>query len=214
MITTGTAYAATTPGAQTAPTTGVTNPAAQRPAKIAAKSRGRHLLGVKPVRVRGTLAPVPKAGKVSLQVRTRRGGWRSVDRARTRAGGRFRLAWRPRSVGSYRLRVRFAGDPATAGAARVLPRVHVYRPGAASWYGPGLYGNGMACGGTLTASVVGVAHRSLRCGTRVRLRYRGRSVVARVVDRGPYTAGREWDLTAGTKRRLGFGSTGTVWSNK
>jgi len=35
-----------------------------------------------------------------------------------------------------------------------------------------------------------------------------------VIDRGPYAGGREWDLTAATKRRLGFPSTGTVWSTK
>lgn len=37
----------------------------------------------------------------------------------------------------------------------------------ASWYGPGLYGNRMACGGRLTTSTWGVAHKALPCGTRV-----------------------------------------------
>jgi rare lipoprotein A (peptidoglycan hydrolase) len=36
-------------------------------------------------------------------------------------------------------------------------------------------------------------------------------VRVRVVDRGPFVAGREFDLTAATKRRLGFGSVGTIW---
>ena len=34
-----------------------------------------------------------------------------------------------------------------------------------SWYGPGLYGNGTACGQRLTKGLVGVAHRTLPCGT-------------------------------------------------
>jgi rare lipoprotein A len=90
----------------------------------------------------------------------------------------------------------------------------VYRAAHASWYGPGFYGGRTACGGTLTAGVRGVAHKSLPCGTRVRFRYRGRSVVAKVIDRGPYAAGREWDLAPATKRALRFGSTGTVWSTR
>jgi peptidoglycan hydrolase-like protein with peptidoglycan-binding domain len=35
----------------------------------------------------------------------------------------------------------------------------------ASYYGPGLWGNRMACGGVLRHGVRGVAHRSLPCGT-------------------------------------------------
>jgi rare lipoprotein A len=35
-----------------------------------------------------------------------------------------------------------------------------------------------------------------------------------VVDRGPYVAGREFDLTAATKQKLGFGSTGTVLTTR
>ena len=56
-----------------------------------------------------------------------------------------------------------------------------------------------------------MAHKSLPCGTKVALRYKGKTVVAPVIDRGPYAGNREYDLTAETKRRLGFGSTGTVW---
>jgi rare lipoprotein A len=92
--------------------------------------------------------------------------------------------------------------------------VTVYRPAAASWYGPGLMGGHLACGGTLDAGVVGVANKSMPCGSRVKLRYRGRTVTARVVDRGPYSGAREFDLTPATKERLGFGSTGTVWASR
>jgi rare lipoprotein A (peptidoglycan hydrolase) len=56
-----------------------------------------------------------------------------------------------------------------------------------------------------------VAHKSLPCGTRLTLRKGSRIVRARVIDRGPYVGAREFDLTAATKQRLGFGSTGTVW---
>jgi rare lipoprotein A len=34
-----------------------------------------------------------------------------------------------------------------------------------------------------------------------------------VIDRGPYSGAREWDLTGATARRLGFGGVGVVWSS-
>ena len=46
------------------------------------------------------------------------------------------------------------------------------------------------------------------------LRYHGRSIRVPVVDRGPFVAGREFDLTEGTKQALGFGDTGVVWSTR
>jgi Lytic transglycolase len=69
-----------------------------------------------------------------------------------------------------------------------------------SWYGPGFYGNGGACGmipGGMTRDTVGVAHRTLPCGTKVTFRYNGRTVTTRVIDRGPYVKGRIWDMTHG-----------------
>ena len=69
-----------------------------------------------------------------------------------------------------------------------------------SWYGPGFYGNPGACGmipGGLTETTVGVAHRTLPCGTKVTFRYNGVTVTTRVIDRGPYVSGRIWDMTKG-----------------
>src|SRR5262245_38422346 len=42
------------------------------------------------------------------------------------------------------------------------------RSAGATWYGPGLYGNGTACGQTLWPGTIGVAHRTLPCGTTVK----------------------------------------------
>jgi rare lipoprotein A len=181
-------------------------------ARIAGRAT-RHVLGGDRVTVRGRMRPALRGRVVRVQLRTGR-GWRTVDRTRTRRGGRFRADWRPSSIGRYRLRVRFAGDSAAAAARDRLPRVHVYRGAHASWYGPGLYGNSTACGGALTAWRLGVAHKSLPCGTKVTFHYRGRSVTVPVIDRGPYIAGREWDLTAATKAKLGFPDTGVVWSTR
>lgn len=81
-----------------------------------------------------------------------------------------------------------------------------------SWYGPGLYGNGTACGQTLTKGLVGVAHRTLPCGTRLQFRNpkNGRVVSAVVIDRGPFVSGRTWDLSHGLCDKLGHCFTGAI----
>jgi rare lipoprotein A (peptidoglycan hydrolase) len=61
---------------------------------------------------------------------------------------------------------------------------------------------------------MGVAHKSMPCGTKLRLRYRGRSVSVRVIDRGPYSGNREFDLTEATKNALRFPDVGTVLTSR
>ena len=80
----------------------------------------------------------------------------------------------------------------------------------ATWYGPGLFGNGMACGGKLTRSTWGVAHKTLPCGRKVAISYGGRIVIAPVVDRGPFVKGISYDLTQKTARALRMLSTADV----
>jgi rare lipoprotein A len=92
----------------------------------------------------------------------------------------------------------------------VVGRLNVYRFSHASWYGPGLYGGHLGCGGRLHPGTLGVAHKTLPCGTRVSLRHGGRTIRVRVIDRGPYVGGREFDLTAATARRIGFTGHGPL----
>jgi rare lipoprotein A (peptidoglycan hydrolase) len=77
----------------------------------------------------------------------------------------------------------------------------------ATWYGPGLYGNRTACGQTLRRLTLGVAHRTLPCGTPVTFYHRGRFVTVSVIDRGPFRRGVEWDLTAAAAKALGMAAT-------
>ena len=77
-----------------------------------------------------------------------------------------------------------------------------------TWYGPGWYGRRTACGQKLTSRLMGTAHKTLPCGTVVHFRYRGRRATARVVDRGPYASGVEYDLTWAVARKLGVISAG------
>lgn len=103
-------------------------------------------------------------------------------------------------------------EPATFPGGTVTPRPVVHLPNAPliqeiwkydgniSWYGPGFYGHQGACGlvpGGIQADTIGVAHRTLPCGTRVTFRYNGRTVTTMVIDRGPYVSGRIWDMTHG-----------------
>jgi rare lipoprotein A (peptidoglycan hydrolase) len=85
-----------------------------------------------------------------------------------------------------------------------------WRYGHASWYGPGLWGNKTACGQTLLPQTMGVAHKTLPCGTAVKFVYHGRAVITRVIDRGPYIHGRSWDFTKAVSDALGFEGVGRV----
>lgn len=73
----------------------------------------------------------------------------------------------------------------------------------ATWFGPGFYGHATACGQRLTPQLVGVASRTLPCGTLVQIGYRGHQLTVPVLDRGPYGHnGAMWDLTSGAARAL------------
>jgi rare lipoprotein A (RlpA)-like double-psi beta-barrel protein len=82
-----------------------------------------------------------------------------------------------------------------------------------SWYGPGFYGKRTACGYAYTESIIGVAHKTLPCGTKVTFKNpaNGRVVTAPVIDRGPYVTGREWDLSGGLCKALGHCYTGALY---
>jgi len=80
----------------------------------------------------------------------------------------------------------------------------------ATWYGPGLWGNGTACGKVLRPNTLGVAHKTLPCGTKVLIGYRGRYVTTTVIDRGPYGAGRSWDLTKAVSDAIGMTPAGVA----
>jgi rare lipoprotein A len=157
----------------------------------------------------GAAHPAAIAPRIITLQALGRHGWKTIATARTGARGRFRLRYRADRIGSELLRVRFAGASGEDRSERAVGRLNVYRLAEASWYG----GEGsLACGGWLTSATLGVANKTLPCGTLVTLRYDGRTVRVPVIDRGPYVAGREYDLTEATKRALGFEGVGEVWA--
>lgn len=205
----GTTTAATTTAAAPVPAT-ATAAAAPARTRFKVRSARRNVVVRRAVVVRGTLRPGQAGKAVRLQVR-RGKGWRTVSRAKTRSNGTFRVRYTPERIGVFRYRVLFRGDRTARRAVRRIGTINVYRKVLVSWYGGG---GQVACAGYSMHSGLGVAHRTLPCGTKVKLRYRGRTVTARVIDRGPFVGGREYDLTAATKNALRAGDLTTVLATK
>jgi rare lipoprotein A len=132
---------------------------------------------------------------------------------RTKSNGTFRVKWDAGQIGNYTVTAYGVHDARVRGSHSPARHLTTYRLAGASYYGPGLYGNGVACGGTLEPGTLGVANKTLPCGTMVKLRYGGRTITVPVIDRGPYVAGREYDLTEATKEALGFPGVGDVLAN-
>jgi rare lipoprotein A len=81
----------------------------------------------------------------------------------------------------------------------------------ATWYGgKGMWGRSTACGQVLTPTTIGVANKTLPCGTQVTVSYAGRAVTTTVIDRGPFHKGYAWDLTRKAAKRLGFLTVGAA----
>ncbi len=194
---------AAAPVAATTPAAVPAVPASGRLVRIV--HRGLTTTSGGPVIVRGRATTVP----VHVELRVGSTG-RKVDEADAAPGRRFRLEGAASAGEQLRLLVsRTDGGTETADVA--VGQVRKLRPTTASWYGPGLFGNRTACGQTLTPGLRGVAHKSLPCGTKLTVRFRGRTTRATVVDRGPFHAGREFDLTQATARAIGFNQVGRVW---
>jgi hypothetical protein len=165
-------------------------------------SRGSHdVLAGSRVVIRGRVLPAQRRRWVRLEGHFAR-GWQTLAKARSGSDGGFKLPFHALSGRQRRLRVSLIGPGNRAVPAGQLT---VYTESLASWYYDG--GN-TACG---FHAGLGVANRSLPCGTKVRFRYGSRTVTATVDDRGPYVGGRTWDLNQSTAAALGFGGVGAVW---
>jgi rare lipoprotein A len=97
----------------------------------------------------------------------------------------------------------YAASSRSRDAATTLPEpVGSYTARAGS-SGPSAIGKKTACGGVIHPDTEGVSHPVLPCGARIYVTYGDTTVLVQVVDRGPYKAGREFDLTDALARRLG-----------
>lgn len=74
----------------------------------------------------------------------------------------------------------------------------------ASYYGREFEGQPMASGQPYDADAYTAAHKSLPFGTKLEVSYGGQSVQVTVMDRGPYVAGRDLDLSLAAAQELGL----------
>jgi hypothetical protein len=174
-------------------------------AKLVASTGTIDALSGQELELRGMLLPRQAGRRVRLQVLAR-GSWRTLAVARTGAGGRFVLRYAPGETGKQSVRVSFAGDSANAEVNTAGRELILFEPAVASWYDDA--GN-TACG---FHAADGIASKELPCGTKVTIAYHGRTVNSVVDDRGPYVAGREFDLDQSTASALGFDGVDTVGS--
>jgi hypothetical protein len=156
----------------------------------------------------GTLDSSDAGQPVSLEIESKPDVWDAVASSVVGPDGAFAISWHAKVVGSFSMRV-VSGALASSSATVSTPEtsLSIFRPVIATWYGPGLYGHRTACGETLTRHILGVAHRSLPCGTPVTLYYGGQSITVPVIDRGPYANGAMFDLTSATAQALGITET-------
>jgi hypothetical protein len=167
----------------------------------------------------------PAAGKVVEIQRSggQTGGrWVFTTQATVGSSRTFVASWRVSHTGSFAVRAVLgtsaggftSGQPvgSTGPTAAGWPTVRVilYRFAIATIFGPGFWGSNTACGRRLHRTTLGVANRTLPCGTPISLYYRGRTITVPVIDRGPYANHADWDLTEATARALHMNSTEPV----
>ena len=202
---------AVTTGGTAAPHRGVSAPAPTATAGVLSVSPSTVLERQVAV-VTGAVPAAASGHGLWLQLRaSSKRPWVTVASAAATAGGSFTIAWRAIRAGQLQLRVISAGVASTS-SVTATPQVtlSVYKPVVATWYGPGFYGNRTACGEKLTRSIVGVADRTLPCGTPVSISYNGQTLTLPVIDRGPYANSATLDLTSAAAEELGLAETSTV----
>jgi len=206
------------PAAAHAQSTGGAAAPAASPSRVVAVTDGSFSLVTRAdallnrfARFRGVL-PASEAGRTVTIERFEplTGIWLPVATAVAGSDGTFIARWRTDHIGQFRVRARLDGDGAQASSATPEVGVTVYKEARATWYGPGFYGRKTACGTTMTHALLGVAHRTLPCGTQVALIYDGLTITVPVVDRGPFRNGAQWDLTFAAAQALGMTVTSRI----
>jgi rare lipoprotein A len=178
------------------------------------------IVGTK-LKLKGIANNAAEGDNVSVQVANGDGGWDEIATTQTDAEGAWVARWKADRAGTLVVRAVTGaaagggtGEAAEAPAAPTMKLI-VYQATKASVYGvgdDGQIGTRTACGQMLKETTLGVAHKTLPCGTKVTVFYAGKTITVPVIDRGPYRAGFSWDLTTATADRLGFEGIGTVGS--
>jgi len=156
-------------------------------------------------------APASDAGSViEIDQLSSNSVWTPVADATAQPNGSFAATWHPARPGQLTIRAEIKGSEASSAAAAPSVSLTLYRRSTATLYGPGFYGHRTACGQILRRGTIGVANRTLPCGTPVQIYYKGNVITVPVIDRGPYAHGANWDLTMATGRVLGILETEVI----
>ena len=163
------------------------------------------------LRFRGMLGPEQAGRTLQIERQEVGGAWTVTATAVVAPDGSFLARWRTDEIGSFPVRARVAGTQAQAAdAAPLTTSVTVYRPARATWFGPGFYGHHTACGQVMSHALLGVAHRTLPCGTPVAVFFGGKAITVPVIDRGPFANGAHYDLTSATAQAVGMTEMSTI----
>jgi rare lipoprotein A len=159
--------------------------------------------------VSGSLPTADAGQTVEIELMGAKTGWvwKPAAQSVVNGDGTFSATWQTNHIGRFAVRALAAQSGASASASLPTVTVTVYRPSLATLYGPGFYGHRTACGTILRRSTLGVASRTLPCGTPVAIYYQGQTLIVPVIDRGPYANGADWDLTMATGRALAMNTT-------
>ena len=146
--------------------------------------------------------------------------WAPTAQATIGSNGSFTAYWHANHIGRFAFRAVLSSGPSanaadsssssSNGSSWPTVIVTVYRSSVATQYGPGFYGQRTACGQVLRRGTIGLANRTLPCGTQVAIYYQGETLVVPVIDRGPYAQGVDWDLTEATGHELGIDGTARI----
>jgi hypothetical protein len=170
------------------------------------------------VTLHGVLAGSHPGDAVTVQRLDPLAGWVIATTATVAADGSYDAVWQVDKAGKTTVRAILATQAMTATrtASATVPAqgqgraITLYRRAKVTWYGPGFYGRRTACGKRMSRGLLGVAHKTLPCGTLVDLYNNGRTVTVPVIDRGPFRPGTSYDLTAATARAIGVQTTTTI----
>jgi rare lipoprotein A (peptidoglycan hydrolase) len=162
------------------------------------------------VKFSGNIPSAKSGDTIEIQKLDAKLGWGIVTTTTASAGGNFTAQWIPTKA--EKMQVRAVPTNASVRAASAIPTktISVYKSFAATWFGPGFFGNRTGCGKKMTRKLIGVAHKTLKCGTKVEIYYKGRTIVAPVVDRGPFRKGTAYDLTYAAAKKLKFNQSDSV----
>jgi rare lipoprotein A len=186
-----------------------------------------------PLTIAGQAPATDSGGTIDIET-AKAGGdsWVQVATATIGAGGSFTSVWTPSTSAQVAMRAVLApgidagsgtgssgagglpGPTSAATASGVVATsaltIPIFKNAIATFYGPGFWGHHTACGERLRQTTLGVASRTLKCGTKVAVYFKGREITVPVIDRGPFANNASWDLTMATAKALGMKFTSTI----